>query len=325
MFENPLINALIIIVSLVVLDRASDLTATNAVRISDKTAYGKTKMGFVLVAFCSSMPALSVSIMASLTGRFDLAVGNAVGSNLANVSLFLGFCLILATFRKLEKRWPLSFMTLEELLSLYFGLFVGSVVPLILIYMGFADRFLGIFLVAVFLIYTYRLLARKNPREKPISEAEPKSETSKFTFLAILGGIVIVVASYFMVDSASIIAEYFHIDRVIIGGTVVAFGTSVPVLLTSIRAILKGHPDLSLGNIVGTVFVNTTLILGGSFAVGAWNADIAAYSSLFVFSVIANLFVWLFLSHERLGWKEGAILVFLYAIFLIISFGGYKP
>jgi cation:H+ antiporter len=193
-----------------------------------------------------------------------------------------------------------------------------------LIYIGFADRFLGIFLLAVFLIYTYQLLARKDFSEKPISKAEPKSETRKYTFLAILGGTIIVVAAYFMVDSASAIAEYLRINRVIIGGTIVAFGTSISVLLTSVRAILKGHPDLSLGNIVGTLFVNTTLILGASFAVWTSNANMTSYSSLFIFSVMANLFVWFFLSHERLGWKEGVILVFIYAVFLIISFGGYR-
>jgi cation:H+ antiporter len=308
----------------VVLDRASDLTVTNAVKISNKAGYGKTKMGFVVVAFCSSMPALSVSIIASLTGRLDIAVGNAVGSNLVNISLFLGFCLILTTLRKLEKTRPLSLITREERLSLYSGLFVGSIVPLILIYIGFADRFVGAFLLAIFLIYTYQLLAWKDFREKPILEAVPKSETGKYTFLAILGGIIIVVAAYFMVDSASAIAKYFDMNRVIIGGTIVAFGTSVSVLLTSIRAILRGHPDLSLGNIVGTLFVNTTLILGVSFALWASKADMAAYSSLFIFSAIANLSVWFFLSHERLGWKEGVVLVFMYAIFLIISFGGYR-
>jgi len=325
LFEDPLINILILIVSLVVLDRASDLTITNAVKISNATGYGKTKIGFVLVAFCSSLPALSVSIIASLTGRLDVAVGNAVGSNLANISLILGFCLILTAFRKLEKTRPLSFMAREELLNLYFGLFVASVVPLILIYMGFANGLVGIFLLAVFLVYTYQLLARKDVRERQLSKTEPKSDTRKSTFLAILSGIVIVVAAYFMVDSASAIAEYVHINRVIIGGTIVAFGTSVSVLLASVRAILRGHPDVSLGNIVGTLFMNTALILGVSFAVWESNADMTAYSNLFIFSVIANLFVWFFLSREKLGWKEGVVLVLMYAVFLVMSFGGYRP
>jgi cation:H+ antiporter len=216
-------------------------------------------------------------------------------------------------------------MAREELLSLYIGLFVASAVPLALIYMGFADTFVGVFLLAVFFVYTYQLLARKDVREKPLSKAEPKSDTRRYTFFAIIGGMIIVVAAYFMVDSASAIAEYVHINPVIIGGTIVAFGTSVSVLLTSVRAILKGHPDLSLGNIIGTLFVNTALILGASFAVWASNADMTAYSSLFMFSVIANLFVWFFLSREKLGWKEGVLLVLMYAVFLVMSFGGYRP
>jgi cation:H+ antiporter len=325
LFADPLINALILLASLVVLDRASDLIVTNAVKISDAAGFGKTKIGFVLVALCSSLPALSVSIIASLTGRLDMAVGNAIGSNLANVSLILGFCLILTALKKLEKTRPLSYMTREELLSLYFGLFVGSAVPLTLIYVGYASGFVGIFLLAVFLVYTYQLLTRRDVQQKPFSKAEPKPDTRKHMSLAIISCIVMVVAAYFMVDSASAIAEYMHVNRIIIGSTIIAFGTSVSVLLTSVRAILRGHADVSLGNIIGTLFVNTALVLGASFVVWVSNANMTAYSNLFMFSVIANLFVWYFLSREKLGWREGAVLMLMYFIFLVMSFGGYRP
>jgi cation:H+ antiporter len=325
LFGDPFINLLILLGSLLVLDRACDLTVTSAVKISEIAGFGKTTVGFVVVAFCSSLPALSVSVIASLTGRIDIAVGNAIGSNLANVSLILGVCLMLAALRNVEKTGPHASMTKQEISTLYFGLFIGSAIPLALIYMGYANRIIGMGLLIVFVAYNYLLLKSRGNKKKLPSGAKPKQGLLRHASLAILGGTVIAVAAYFMVDSASSIAVSMHVDQAVIGGTVVAFGTSVSVLLASVRAVLRGHADVSLGNIIGTLFVNTTLILGASFAVWTPNADMAAYSSLFIFSVMANVFVWYFLSNNKTGWKEGVVLSLTYFIFLIISFGVYKP
>jgi cation:H+ antiporter len=282
-------------------------------------------VGFVLVAFCSSLPALSVSILAALTENVDVAVGNALGSNLVNVCLILGICLVLAAARKSEKTRLLTFMSREEIGSLYFGLFIGSVIPLALIYLGYASRLVGVLLLVIFGIYTYRLLKPKNIQERLFLDSEPKPSLRKYAALTIVSAIVIIVASYFIVDSASLIALSLHVAPAVIGGTVVAFGTSVSVLLASTRAIRRGHADISLGNIVGTCFVDTTLILGATLTIWTFRVDMTVFSSLVMFSVLANLFLWYFLSSEKIGWREGVVLLFMYFLFLVISFGGLKP
>lgn len=143
MFEGILVNALILLGSLLVLDKASHLTITNSVKVADITGFGKTTIGFLLVAFSTSLPELSVAIFSAIGGdAVGVAVGNALGSNIVNVGLILGLCIILATLRKPETIKLIPFMTKEEFGSLHFGLFVASLIPLTLLYIGFASRFI---------------------------------------------------------------------------------------------------------------------------------------------------------------------------------------
>jgi cation:H+ antiporter len=146
-----------------------------------------------------------------------------------------------------------------------------------------------------------------------------------YVLFAFLSGVFVVVASYFLVDSVSSIALSMHIGSAIIGTTLVAFSTSVSVLSASVRAIMKGQADVSLGNVVGSIFVNTTLILGVTLVLWTSSVEMTALLDVVLFSVLSSVFLWYFLSSDWMNWKVGAALVFLYFLFLVISFGGYKP
>lgn len=324
LFEDPLVNVLIFIGSLVVLDRTCDLTVTSAVKISDVAGFGRTTTGFVLVAFCSSLPALSVSVLSALMGGIDVAVGNALGSNIANLCLILGICLILLTLKNPKGARLFTTATKEEMRTLYFGLLMGSAIPLILFYMGYASRIMGIVLLAVFWVYTYQLLRPKRVQDLSL-EPRPRLGLKEYVLFAFLSGVFVVVASYFLVDSVSSIALSMHIGSAIIGTTLVAFGTSVSVLSASVRAIMKGHADVSLGNVVGSIFVNTTLILGVTLVLWTSSVEMTALLDVVLFSVLSSVFLWYFLSSDWMNWRVGVALVFLYFLFLVISFGGYKP
>jgi len=324
--EGPLINILILVVALVVLDKASDSTIDNAVKVADVTGSGKTTIGFILVAFCTSLPALSVSIFSALTDRMGVAIGNVLGSNIVNICLILGICLVLVALRKLGGAKLLTSIAKEEIGSLYFGLFVGSAIPLALIYIGYAGWVIGVILLAVFGIYIYQLVRVKTILEGELDlDVEQRRSMGRYASFALLSAAAVVVISYFVVDSASYIAISVGIAPIVIGGTVVALGTSIPVLMASIRAIRRKHVDRALGNIVGACFINTTLILGASLVVTPLEVDMGAFSSLVMFSVIANLFLWYFLANEKIGWREGVVLLFMYFLFLTISLGGFKP
>jgi len=315
-------NALILLASLVVLDKASDWAITNSVKIADITGFGKTTIGFILVAFSTSLPELCVSIFAAIGGEsIGVAIGNVLGSNIVNICLILGVCFLIAALKSSEAIKMAPAMAEEEIGTLYFGLFVASVVPLTLLYIGYASRVIGVILLAIFIFYVYQLSRVRKIREES-SLGEERRKLPVYTFFALLGIALVVVSAYFIVDSATFIADSLRIPKVVIGATIVAFGTSLPELATSVAAVKKGHMDLALSNIVGSCFINITCILGVSLVGAKLAVNMAAFSHLVIFSLITNLLLWYFLSSERISWREGAILLIMYAIFLITSYGG---
>lgn len=312
-------NALILLASLVVLNKASDWTINNSIKVASITGFGKTTIGFILVAFSTSLPELFVSVFAAIGQQsVGVAIGNVLGSNIANICLILGICFFLVAL-KAKHAVLLPSMAKEEIGSLYFGLFIASIVPLTLLYLGYASRFIGVILLVIFVFYIYQLSKVRNVKEEGSLGAE-KQKLGQYAFLAILGAVGVVACSYFIVESASFIAVSVGVPRVVIGATVVAFGTSVPELATSIDATRKGHLDLALGNIVGSCFINITCILGVILVTSALAIDMAAFSKIAIFSLITNLILWYFLSSERLSWREGAVLIFMYFLFLSTSF-----
>lgn len=317
-------NVAILLLSLLFLDKSSDWTIKNSVKVADITGFGKTTVGFILVAFSTSLPELCVSIFAAIGQEsIGVAIGNVLGSNIVNICLILGLCFLLVALKSPKHMSVYPSMAKEEIGSLYFGLFVASIIPLTLLYIGFASQFMGIILLTIFVVYLYQLSKIRKIKEEG-SLGKEKQKLHKYIFLTLLGAAGVVISSYFIVNSASFIAEGMGIPRIVIGATIVAFGTSLPELATSIGSARKGHLDLALGNIVGSCFINITCILGITLAASPLMVNMAAFSSLAMFSLITNLFLWYFLSNERISWREGAVLLFMYSVFLITSFGGYK-
>jgi len=313
-------NLLVLFGALVVLAKASDVAINNSVRVADITGFGRTTIGFILVAFSTSLPELLVSIFAAVRQEsVGVAVGNVLGSNIVNVCLILGICFLLVTLKCPKYSCLYPSMAKEEVRSLYFGLFVSSIIPLSLLYLEEASRFIGVILLTVFVVYLYQLSRMRSIKEEG-SLGPERQKLCKYALMTLAGIAGVVATSYFIVDSASYVAESAGIPPVIIGATIIAFGTSVPELATSIAATRKGHLDLAMGNIVGSCFINVTCILGVTLVSSPLNVNMMAFSKLAIFSLITNLFLWYFLSNEKLTWREGAVLLFIYALFLTISF-----
>jgi cation:H+ antiporter len=313
-------NVLVLVGSLAVLVKASDVTINNSVKVADITGFGKTTVGFILVAFSTSLPELLVSIFAAIRQEaVGVAIGNVLGSNIVNICLILGICFLLVTLKCPKYSCLYPSMAKEEIGSLFFGLFVSSIIPLSLLYLGEASRFIGVILLTTFVVYLYQLSRIRNVKEEG-SLGPERQKLRKYALITFAGIAGVVATSYFTVDSASYVARSVGIPPVIIGATIIAFGTSVPELATSIVATRKGHLDLALGNIVGSCFINVTCILGVTLVSSSLNVNMTAFSKLAIFSLITNLFLWYFLSNERLTWREGAVLLFVYALFLATSF-----
>ncbi len=325
-----IVHVVVILVSMVILDQASHVTITHAVKVSEVTQLGKTAVGFSLLAFSTSLPELSVAFIAASTGEATVSVGNVLGSNIANVSLIVGLAVLLLSLRHPHKVNVVSSFAREELGSLYFGLFISSVIPLSLVYIAEASWFVGLILILVFVFYTYQLSRIRIPSQQAISISEgEKKRLRRYVYITLAGVAGVVLSAYFLVESAVAVAEAMGVPQSLIGATVIAFGTSLPELTLDLRAFLRGHSSLAFGDIVGSSFVNITLILGITLFVPVLlgspvTPDIRVFQNLVIFSLITNLFFWYFLSLGRLSWREGAILLFIYLLFLATTLGAIQ-
>ena len=314
-------NFAILLGTLAILAKASETTITHALNVASVTRLGKTTIGFILVAFSTSLPEFFVAVFSTVNPEnVGVSIGNVLGANISNICLILGACFFLFALKNPRGSFFLPKMAKEEISSLHFGLFIASVVPLVLLYLQHVSRFIGIILLIIFMFYMYKLSKSGTPEAESPSRAE-KRKLRKCLTLTFLGAMGVVICAFFIVESASNIAESIGLPAIIIGATLVSFGTTMPEFATSISAVRKGHLELALGNIVGSCFVNITLILGVTLTATAFGIDTGGFSNVALFSLMANLLLWYFLSSEKIGWREAAILLFMYALFLAISFG----
>ncbi len=312
-------NIAVLVASLIILTRASNLAIDNSVNLASATGLGKTKIGFILVALSTSLPELFVTIFAIWDPKaIGISVGNVLGSNIANICLILGIILILFTLRYPKNAGFFVKMANAEVGSLNFGVLVSSLVPLILLFIGFSSRLIGFLLIALFVYNTYALLKKKETVEEISAEAE-KGALGAYAAKSILGIVGVVVCAYLIVESASFFALSAGVPPLIIGGTIVAFGTSIPELATSISAIKKGYIELALGNVVGSNFLNITLILGLSFLISPVNVNLSAFSNLVFFSLLSTILLSYMLQTGRALKRYGVILLAVYSIFLITN------
>lgn len=314
-------NIIVLVISLGVLIRASSLTITNSVNLASVTGLGKTKIGFLLVAFSTSLPELFVAIFAIVNpGTIGISLGNILGSNIMNICLILGIGFLIMAIKFPESAGFFTKLTRNEVGNLNFGIFVASIVPLVLLYFGYATQIMGIILIGLF-IYNMYGLVRKRETVQEISDTAEKSEHKNYIIKSIVGIIGVVSSSFFIIESASFLALIAGIPPIIVGATIVAFGTSFPELVTSVDSVRKGFIDLALGNVIGSCFINITLILGFTFVFAPLNVDVSAFSDLILFSLIANIVFGYIIQNSSIGKREGITLLIIYAIFLVVSLG----
>jgi len=314
-------NVIVLFVSLVVLIRSSSLAITNSVKLASVTGLGKTKVGFLLVAFSTSLPELFVAIFAIVDQEtVGVSVGNILGSNIMNICLILGIGFLIMAVKYPQSSGFFTRMTRDEVGNLNFGIFVASIVPLLLLYFGYATQLMGAILIGLF-IYNMYNLARKRETVEEISDTATRNENKKYIVKSILGIIGVVVSSFFIVESATFLALIAGIPPIIVGATLVAFGTSFPELVTSVDSVRKGFIELALGNVIGSCFINITLILGFTFLLAPLNVDISAFSDVILFSLISNIVFGYIIQSSSTGKREGIILLAIYVIFIVVSFG----
>jgi cation:H+ antiporter len=331
-FLSFITSVIIIALSFLILNWASNLTINNAVRVAAITRLGKTAIGFSLIAFSTSLPELTVAFVAAFSNGAALSIGNVLGSNIVNISLIVGLASFVLYYKKRKvkennfqanKSNIIPSFAKSELRSIYFGLFISSIIPIVLIFAFPAFWIVGLILILIFIVYMFRLIKVKIPKEES-DPVTPKDKKRLKTYLiyTFVGALAVVISAYFLVESAVNIAQAAGLSQQVIGATIIAIGTSLPELTLDLKSILKGHAGLAFGDIIGSSFVNITLILGVTLFVpyligSSITLNIDVFRNLILFSIVTNLVFLFFLRRGKIDFKEGLIFLFIYILFII--------
>ena len=307
-----LLQLLFMAIGFVLLIKGADIFVKGASSIAHRFGVPQIIIGLTVVAMGTSAPEAAVSISAALSGSADITIGNVVGSNIMNIFVILGITALVAPLivdrSAVKVDMPVMFGT--TLLLLPLGLIGGRV-----------NRWEGLLLLAVFAAYMFYLFRQAlQSRDEEVENLPTYGQGNVWTmvFLTALGLVMIVFGSRFTVSAATEIAEFLGVSQRMIGLTVVAFGTSLPELVTSVTAARRGNTGIAIGNIVGSNIFNILFVTGLTAAITP-----IAFLSTFTFDLLvaafAALLLWMFsLKLGHLNRFCGLVFILLYAAYFIV-------
>lgn len=252
-------NIILLVVGFVILIKGADWFVDGASAVAGNFKISKMLIGLTIVAFGTSAPEFAVSIKSLLSGSGDIVLGNVVGSNIFNILLILGVsaCVHTLTVKNntVKKELPITLLMSTLLFALLSdNLFDSNLTNMF-------TRGDGFVLLLVFLVFIYYLISlMRNKTEDETDEELMK--LPKAILLTVVGITGIVLGSNYVVDSASYIAEMLGVSQRMIGLTIIAMGTSLPELVTSVIATKKGEYDIAIGNVVGSNIFNIGIVIG---------------------------------------------------------------
>ncbi|MBL7136344.1 MAG: calcium/sodium antiporter [Candidatus Marinimicrobia bacterium] len=275
----------------------------------------KIVVGLTLVALGTSMPEFVVSLFGAIEKVDNISVGNIVGSNLANVLLVLGISSVIRPIKAKRRIFILDFPVLLVITAIF----------IIFCYNGRLVFYEGAILLILFIIYMSFIIANRKVRKGGNVEIKniERGNIVKNLALSFLGLGGLVIGGNLTVRGAVGLARAFGISELIIGLTIVALGTSLPELFTSVIAVVKKEDDISIGNIIGSNLFNTAFVLGIIPMIYSLKIDtsVIKFENPFMMVVTILLFVFLFIG-KKLSRIEGVFLLILYVIFILnLGFG----
>lgn len=307
-----LLQLLLLIVGFVMLMKGADWFVDGAAGIADKLGIPQLVIGLTIVAMGTSLPEAAVSITSATKGSAGITIGNVVGSNIMNVLVILGLTAVICAI-------PVQKSTAYIEIPFTIG------ITIVLAVLGLMDnqitRAEGVILWGLMIVYLLYLLIMakegKNEEDESSDAEEKKKPVWLLVCMVFIGAGMIVFGSDFTVDAASAIAKMFGMDERLIGLTIVAFGTSLPELVTSVTAAIKGKTDIAVGNIVGSNIFNILFVVGTAALITP-----VLYAGAFLVDTIVALFavVLLFLCvirNKKLGRLGGVLMLLGYAGYFV--------
>ncbi len=303
----------LLIIGFLLLVKGADIFVDSCSNIARALGISSLIIGLTIVSFGTSAPEAAVSVVASLSGKNDIALGNVVGSNICNLLLVLGASGIFGTLtvkRKIVFRDVVySVFSNIVLIILTLGFFIEGEKT------GVLTRTNGLILLCFLAIYLYALLvdAKRGNREQT---EKTKMRARDFLFM-IIGLLGVILGGQLVVDNATEIAEILGVSDNVIALTVVAIGTSLPELVTSVVASRKGETDIAIGNVIGSNIFNIFFILGLSSTVSPITFGIDSMVDILILFTVGLLIFFLLLGNYRIGRKKGWLFLTLYAAYTI--------
>lgn len=298
-----LLNIFYGIAGIAMLYYGADFLVKGGVDIANRAGISTLVTGLTLVAFATSSPELAVSVSSAINGNSDIAIGNVVGSNIANIGLIIGLCacILPLTVDKQLLKFDAPVM-----------IFAAILVSVIYLTAGQISRICGIILFLIMLVYTVSIIKISR---KEIKEEEKKPPVYPL-YLAI---IIIIVSLGVLVGGAKIFllsavyfAKLFNLSDAVIGLTVVAAGTSLPELATSIVATCKGERDIAIGNVIGSNIFNIFGILSLTAIIKPLTNTTLKYTDFAAMIILSILLLLFMLSGKKLNRIEGAVILLIY-------------
>lgn len=310
------LSIILIIVGFILLIVSADLLVDGSSGLAKKFHIPEIIIGLTIVSIGTSMPELFVSITSALEGYSDMALGNIVGSNLCNLLLILGLSAILkpVTFQNETRFYEIPMCLIFTIILAIFcntGNRISKIEAIVLMV-----------LFILFLMYTIFMGKKKSAEELSKKDETKNNSTIKDLILIILGIVGLKVGGSLTVDHAVNVANYFNVSEKIISLTILAVGTSLPELVTSVTAAIKGNSDIAIGNIIGSNVFNMLLIIGVSAIINpityntSYNLD---FSILLISTVILALFPFI-PPKDKMSRANGAIYFLMYAAYIAILF-----
>jgi len=308
-----ILDILILVFGFFILIKGADFFIDGASSVATNFKVPKILIGLTIVAFGTSAPEFAVSIKSIISSNHDIVLGNVIGSNIMNILLILGISSIIHSLdvksNTVKKELPiLLLITCLFVVLLSDSLFDNT--------LNAFTRSDGIILFLFFLVFLYYLISVAKNRNKEVDKKDKEMTLGKSFLYTISGIIMIVFGSEFVVNSSTSIASSVGVSEKLISLTIVAFGTSLPELVTSVTATKKGEYDLAIGNVVGSCIFNIGIVMGlpvalfgGISRINFSNLDIAvmllSIILLFIFSI----------DDRKLTKREGFIFLLIFIIY----------
>jgi len=307
-----ILSLLLFLISLSLIALLSEKLIIYTTRLSFHFGLSELSAGFILLSIATSLPELFVSSIASIMNQGGISVGNVLGSNIANLTIIIGLAILLS-----RTKFVIRSDSQNELVQF---LFLSSLIPLFILQRGSIGPILGIVLLILFVYFSLKI-SKKAGKISSLGYMR-KKEINRIIIKFLIAISLLLIFSKLVVDSSVEIAHFIGLPTSVIGATLIAIGTSIPELATTIQALKQHLFGMALGNILGSCITNITLVLGVASLLSFSQVSTLAAGGIIFFVLVSSLTIWYFVSTKKyLGKKIAFSIILIYILFVLQQIG----